>query len=127
MFFHSCGNVVDLIDDLVEIGVDVLNPVQVSAIGDTAELKARRGDRLTFWGGIGTQYVLPRGSVEDVKAEVRRRIHDLAPGGGYVVASAHNAQPDVPPENIVVIVIRVKSDTIEERSTTIIQNPFKEE
>jgi uroporphyrinogen decarboxylase len=101
VFFHSCGNVVDLIDDLIEIGVDVLNPVQVSAIGDTAELKARWGDQLAFWGGIDTQHVLPRGSIEDVEAEVRQRIHDLAPGGGYVVASVHNAQPDVPPENIV--------------------------
>jgi uroporphyrinogen decarboxylase len=100
IFFHSCGNVVDLIDDLVEVGVDIINPVQVSAMGDTAVLKARFGDRVTFWGAIDTQRVLPLGSAADVEREVRQRIHDLAPGGGYVVGPVHNIQPDVPPENI---------------------------
>ncbi|MFQ5341512.1 MAG: uroporphyrinogen decarboxylase family protein [Anaerolineae bacterium] len=99
-FYHSCGNVVDLIDDLIDIGVDALNPVQVSAMGDTAELKARFGDRITFWGGIDTQHALPHGSPEDVEAEVRQRIRDLAPGGGFVVAAVHTIQPDVSPENI---------------------------
>ncbi len=101
IFYHSCGNVTELIDDLAEIGVDILNPVQVSAVGDTATLKARFGNRIVFWGGIDTQRVLPYGSVEDVEAEVKRRIHDLGPGGGYVVAPVHNIQPDVPPENII--------------------------
>jgi uroporphyrinogen decarboxylase len=101
IFYHSCGNVTEFIDDLAEIGVDILNPVQVSAIGDTAALKARFGNKVVFWGGIDTQRVLPQGSAEDVEAEVRRRIRDLGPGGGYVVASVHNIQPDVPPENIV--------------------------
>ncbi len=64
-------------------------------------MKARFGDRIVFWGGIDTQRVLPDGSVEDVEAEVKRRIRDLAPGGGYVVASVHNMQPDIPPENII--------------------------
>jgi uroporphyrinogen decarboxylase len=103
IFFHSCGNVVDLIDDLLEVGVEILNPVQVSAMGDTAELKARFGDRLVFWGGIDTQYILPRGRVDEVKAEVRQRIRDLGPGGGYVVAAVHNIQPDVSPENIITL------------------------
>jgi uroporphyrinogen decarboxylase len=101
IFYHSCGNVTDLIDDLVEIGVDILNPVQVAAMGDTAELKARFGDKITFWGAIDTQRVLPLGTVEEVEAEVRQRIRDLGPGGGYVVGPVHNIQPDVPPENIV--------------------------
>ncbi len=101
LFYHSCGNVTQLIDDLVEIGVDILNPVQVSAMGDTAELKARFGDKVVFWGGIDTQHVLPHGSVAEVEAEVRRCIRDLAPGGGYVVAAVHNIQPDVPPQNII--------------------------
>lgn len=101
IFYHSCGNVVDLIDDLVDIGVDIINPVQVSALGDTAALKARFGDKVVFWGGIDTQHALPHGAIEDVQAEVRRRIRDLAPGGGYVVGAVHNIQPDVPPENIV--------------------------
>jgi uroporphyrinogen decarboxylase len=101
LFYHSCGNVVDLLDDLIEIGVDAINPVQVSAMGDTAALKARFGDRIAFWGGIDTQRALPFGTVADVEEEVRRRINDLAPGGGYVVAAVHNIQPDVSPANIV--------------------------
>lgn len=101
IFYHSCGNIAELIDDLAEIGVGIINPVQVAALGDTVKLKARFGEKVAFWGGIDTQEVLPRGSPEDVKAEVRRRIHDLAPRGGYVLAAVHNIQPDVPPQNIV--------------------------
>jgi uroporphyrinogen decarboxylase len=104
IFYHSCGNITDIIDDLAEIGVDAINPVQVSAMGDTAELKARFGHKISFWGGIDSQRVLPYGSVEEVEAEVRRRIRDLGPGGGYVVAGVHTIQPDVPPENIVAMV-----------------------
>lgn len=100
IFFHTDGNIIPLMDDLIEIGVEIINPVQVSALIETSELKARYGDKMVFWGAIDTQRVLPLGSVEDVRAEVRKRIHDLAPGGGYVLASVHNMQPDVPPENI---------------------------
>lgn len=84
-----------------EIGVDIINPVQVSAMGDTAALKARCGDRVIFWDAIDAQQVLPRGTVEEVEAEVQQLIRDLAPGGGYVGARVHNIQPDVAPENIV--------------------------
>ena len=103
VFFHSCGNIYRLLGDLVEVGVDLLNPVQVSAgeMGDTARLKREFGDRLSFCGGIDTQRVMPRGTPDDVRREVRRRIGDLAPGGGYVAAAVHCLQPDVPPENIV--------------------------
>ena len=103
IFFHSCGNVYTLLGDLADVGVDLLNPVQVSAgeMGDTARLKREFGDRLSFCGAIDTQRVLPLGTTDDVRAEVRRRIRDLAPGGGYIVASVHCIQPDVPPENIV--------------------------
>ena len=100
IFYHSCGNITGLIDDLAEIGVDIINPVQVSALGYTATLKARFGHKVAFWGGIDTQHVLPYGSVPEVEAEVRKRITDLGPGGGFVVAPVHNIQPDVPPENI---------------------------
>jgi uroporphyrinogen decarboxylase len=100
IFFHSCGNAVPVIDDLVEVGVDILNPVQVAAMGDMADVKARFGDRMVFWGGIDTQRVLPLGSPEDVEAEVKQRIRELGPGGGFVVAAVHAIQPDVPPENI---------------------------
>jgi uroporphyrinogen decarboxylase len=101
LFYHSCGNLTALIDDLAEIGVDALNPVQVSALGDTAALKARFGGKISFWGGVDTQRVLPNGTPEEVEEEVRLRIRTLGPGGGLVVASVHNIQPDVPTANIV--------------------------
>jgi uroporphyrinogen decarboxylase len=101
VLYHCCGAVKSLIPDFIEIGVDALNPVQVSSTGmDTAELKARFGGQIGFWGAIDTSRVLPGGSPADVRAEVQRRIKDLGPGGGYVVASVHNIQEDVPPENI---------------------------
>jgi uroporphyrinogen decarboxylase len=102
ILYHSCGSVVTLIEDFIELGVDALNPVQVSAAGmDTAVLKRQFGDRIAFWGGgVDTQRVLPQGSPDGVRREVRRRIRDLAPGGGYVFASVHNIQREVPPENI---------------------------
>lgn len=106
IFFHTCGSVVDLLPDLIETGIDILNPVQVNAAGmdDTAELKRSFGDAVTFWGGIDTQQVLPGGSPQQVRDEVRRRIDDLAPGGGYVLNSVHNIQADVPPENVLAMV-----------------------
>jgi len=101
--YHSCGAIRELIPDLIEIGVEVLNPVQVSARGmNTAELKQEFGQDLVFWGGgCDTQHVLPRGTPEEVRREVRRRIGDLAPGGGFVFTAVHNIQPDVPPQNII--------------------------
>jgi len=102
VLLHSCGSVRKLIPDLIETGIDALNPVQVTAAGmDSAELKREFGKDLCFWGGgVDTQHVLPRGTVDEVKDEVKRRIDDLAPGGGFVFAAVHNIQPDVPPENI---------------------------
>jgi uroporphyrinogen decarboxylase len=101
LWFHSCGSVYYAVPDLIELGVEILNPVQVQAVAmDTARLKRKFGKNLTFWGGIDTQQVLPFGTAEDVKAEVRRRISDLAPGGGYILASVHNIEADVPGENI---------------------------
>jgi uroporphyrinogen decarboxylase len=101
LFLHCCGSIHPLISDLIELGVDILNPVQVSAKNmDTQRLKSEFGDRITFWGGIDTQHVLPFGSPEDVKNEVKKRIADLAPGGGYVLTAVHNIQAAVKPENI---------------------------
>jgi uroporphyrinogen decarboxylase len=102
VFFHTCGAVRELIPDLIEIGVDALNPVQVSAAGmETASLKRDFGRDLVFWGGgVDTQRVLGVGTPIEVSAEVRRRIGDLAPGGGFVFAAVHNVQPNVPPENV---------------------------
>jgi uroporphyrinogen decarboxylase len=101
ILYHTCGSVIHLIPDLIEIGVDALNPVQVSAKGmDTKKLKQEFGRDISFWGAIDTQRVLPFGTNEEVAAEVRRRIDDLGPGGGYVLCAVHNIQPDVSPENI---------------------------
>ncbi len=103
LFYHSCGATFDLIPHLIDIGFDILNPVQVSARGmDTRRLKATFGKDITFWGGgVDTQHVLPFGTPDEVRDEVRRRIDDLAPGGGFVFAAVHNIQAFVPPENIV--------------------------
>lgn len=105
VFFHSCGNIYPLIGDLIDVGVDILNPVQVSAkdMGNTARLKREFGDKLSFCGAIDTQWVLPHGTPADVRQEVRRRIKDLGPGGGYICASVHCMQPDVPPENVIAL------------------------
>ena len=103
IFYHSCGAIDEFIPDLIEIGVEIINPVQVSARGmDTAVLKKKYGRNLSFWGGgCDTQNILSRGSPQDVTQEVRRRIADLAPGGGFVFNPVHNIQPGVPVENIV--------------------------
>ena len=101
VLFHTCGSVIDIMDDLVEIGVDILNPVQVSAGGmDPSVLKKKWGDRLSFWGAIDTQHVLPYGGIADVQAEVERRIEQFGRGGGFVLGAVHNIQPDVPVENV---------------------------
>jgi uroporphyrinogen decarboxylase len=93
--------VVHLIPDLIEIGVDVLNPIQVSAARmDTKALKREFGKDICFWGAIDTQRVLPFGTPAEVEAEVKRRIEELGPGGGYVLCAVHNIQADVSPENI---------------------------
>ncbi|HID87918.1 MAG TPA: methyltransferase [Anaerolineae bacterium] len=103
VFLHSCGDIFDFIPDLIEAGVDILNPVQTSARGmDPVALKREFGHRITFWGGgCDTQRVLPRGTPEEVREDVRERLRVFAPGGGYVFAAVHNIQPDVPPENLV--------------------------
>jgi len=104
VFFHSCGSVRKVIPDFIDVGVDILNPVQVNAVGmDSAELKREFGKDITFWGGgVDTQGVFGSGDVDvqGVKDDVKRRIEDLAPGGGFVFATVHNIQANVPPENI---------------------------
>lgn len=102
LFYHSCGATFDLVPDLIDLGFDILNPVQVSARGmDTRRLKQEYGRDIVFWGGIDTQHVMPFGNPQEVVDEVKRRIDDLAPGGGFVFATVHNIQAFVPPENIV--------------------------
>lgn len=111
VFFHTDGDVFDLLDDLVEIGVDVLNPVQASAGGmaDFAGLKRRYGSNLVFCGGMDTHRVLPHGSEADVRAEVRRVIELLGPGGGFMLGAVHTVMDDVPPENVLAMVDAVET------------------
>lgn len=101
IFYHTCGSMLPFADMLYEEGVNILNPVQVSAKDmGSARLKKELGSRFSFWGGgVDTQHVLPRGTPAQVKDEVRRRIDDLAPGGGFIFSTVHNVQSDVPPEN----------------------------
>jgi uroporphyrinogen decarboxylase len=103
LFFHSCGNVRPLLPDFIEIGVDILNPIHITATGmEPRALKRDFGDAIVFWGGgVDTQDVLPHGTPQQVKDNVRRNIDALAPGGGYVFCTVHNIQADVPPQNIV--------------------------
>ena len=102
LLMHSDGSIIPFLGDLIDIGVDAINPVQVSTegMGDTAWLKREFGQHITFWGAIDTHHVLPFGTPTQVREEVRRRIDDLAPGGGYVLASVHNMTAEVPPENV---------------------------
>jgi uroporphyrinogen decarboxylase len=106
LFFHSCGNVRPILPDLIDIGVDILNPVHVTATGmEPAALKRDFGTDVSFWGGgVETQSVLPNGTPQDVRDNVRRNVDALAPGGGYVFNTVHNIQADVPPENIVAMI-----------------------
>jgi uroporphyrinogen decarboxylase len=103
LFFHSCGNVRPLLPDFIEIGVDILNPVHVRAVGmDPVELKRDFGKDIVFWGGgIDTQDALPHGTPQEVADDVRRNVEALAPGGGFVFNTVHNIQADVPPANVV--------------------------
>ncbi|HEY6057630.1 MAG TPA: uroporphyrinogen decarboxylase family protein [Candidatus Limnocylindrales bacterium] len=105
VFFHSCGAIRELIPDLIELGVDAINPVQVAATGmQSAALKRDFGRDLTFWGGaVDTQGVLATGGPAEVRAEVRRRVADLSTGGGFVFAAVHNIQADVPADNVIAL------------------------
>ncbi|HSR31724.1 MAG TPA: uroporphyrinogen decarboxylase family protein [Anaerolineae bacterium] len=103
VFFHSCGAIRPLLGDLIDAGIDILNPVQISAAGmDLRELKAEFGCDLVFWGGgVDTQGVLGSGTPEQIREDVRRNIEALAPGGGFVFAAVHDIQANVPPRNVI--------------------------
>lgn len=100
--FHSCGNVRPIIPDFIEMGVDILNPIHITAKGmDPIQLKKDFGQDITFWGGgIETQNVLPFSTTEKIKDHVKKNIDALAPGGGFVFNTVHNIQNEVPPQNI---------------------------
>jgi hypothetical protein len=101
-FYHTCGAVYSLLDDFIEMGIDIVNPVQCSAVGmDPQKLKAEYGDKLVFWGaGVDTQHTLPFGTKEDVRKEVLKRLEIFSPDGGFVFAAIHNIVAKVPVENL---------------------------
>jgi hypothetical protein len=101
-FLHTCGSVVNLLEDFIAAGFDILNPVQTSAAGmEPVGLKERYGDRIVFWGGgVDTQHTLPFGTVDEVRAEVAERIRTFGRGGGFVFNTIHNVQAAVPVENV---------------------------
>ena len=101
-FIHSCGSVEPLIGEFIEAGFDILNPVQTTAANmDPGELKARYGEKITFWGGgVDTQGTLPFGRPEEVRRQVAERIRVLSPGGGFVFNTVHNVQPRIPVGNV---------------------------
>lgn len=107
--YHSCGSIRPIITDMIEIGLDVLNPIQPKALDmDPADLKKTYGKEIAFFGGIDIQDVLPNGTPEDVRAEVKNKIRAAGEGGGYLLAPAHNIQPDTPLENIFTLFEAVK-------------------
>jgi uroporphyrinogen decarboxylase len=102
VLYHSCGAVEPMVEHLIDVGVDALNPVQVSANNmDPEMLKEKYQGRISFWGGINTQRLLPLGTPDEVRSEVRRMIELMGRGGGYVLNSVHNIQGDVPAANII--------------------------
>ena len=110
VLFHTDGDVFPLIDDFIEMGVDILNPIQTSAgrMSELGELKKRFGKNIVFCGGIDTHRVLPYGTPDEVRQEVKRVIEALGPGGGYLLASVHTIMNDVPPENVLAMVDAVE-------------------
>ncbi len=110
VFFHTDGDVEPLINDFIEMGVDILNPIQTSAgkMADLVALKENYGDKITFCGAVDTHRVLPHGTPDEVRAEVRRVIQALAPGGGFMLGAVHTIMNDVPAENVLAMVDAVE-------------------
>ena len=96
--YHSDGNVYPIIPEIIEIGIDVLNPIQPASM-DPAQVKAEFGDKLCFWGSIDEQHTLPFGSPADVEAEVTKRLQTIGKDGGLILAPTHHVQLDTPLEN----------------------------
>jgi len=103
IFYHSCGFITPFIDQLIETGIDILNPIQPECM-DFNEIYDRYGDRLSFWGTIGTQKLLPFGSKEEVKRVARQRLERCGTRGGIVLGPTHMVEPEVPWENIMAII-----------------------
>ncbi|MCL5070435.1 MAG: hypothetical protein M1308_06010 [Actinobacteria bacterium] len=108
LFYHSCGNISPILGDLIEAGIDIINPVQVSAQDMAPErLKKEFGNKVTFWGAVDTHDLLNRAEPEEVIIETKKLISILGQDGGYVVAANHNIQPDVKPQNILAMISAV--------------------
>mgnify|MGYP000937371718 CR=1 FL=1 len=105
IFLHSCGSIYSLLPDLIEIGVDIINPVQYQAADmDPVGLKREFGQHLTFWGGgCDTQHILSHGTIEEIKQETERMVSILAPGGGFVFTQVHNILREVDPERVIAL------------------------
>ncbi len=97
---HSCGDVKELFPDLIELGVDIFNPFQPEVM-DVGEMKSTYGDRITFYGGLSIQRVLPYGTPDEVRAEVKRLFEVVGKGGGYILSPSHSVPGDAPVENLV--------------------------
>ena len=110
VLFHSDGDVEPLIGDFIEIGVDILNPIQTSAgkMSDLRSLKKHYGNNIVFCGGIDSHRILPHGTVAEVREEVRRVIQALGPGGGCMIGAVHTVMNDVPPQNVLAMVDAVE-------------------
>ncbi|MBT3275484.1 MAG: hypothetical protein HN368_20175, partial [Spirochaetales bacterium] len=101
---HCCGSVFDIMDDIIDIGLDVLESVQPEAAHmNPYELKKRWGDKITFWGGLGTQHTIPFGSPKEIVEEIRKLRSEMSKGGGYILAPAKPLRPEVSTENAVAV------------------------
>jgi uroporphyrinogen decarboxylase len=108
VMYHCDGAIAPILPDLIEIGLDVFNPVQPGVPGhEPSELKAQFGSELSFWGAIDQQQLLPNGTPAQIEADVKAKIEALGPGGGYMVAPAHILQRDTPVENVEALIAAV--------------------
>jgi uroporphyrinogen decarboxylase len=99
---HTCGSVFAYLDDFMDIGIDVLNPMQSNAKDmDPLRIKEKTAGKMALWGGIDTHEVLPKGDNQAVRAEVRKKISIYGKGGGYMLSADHNILVDVPPQNLI--------------------------
>jgi uroporphyrinogen decarboxylase len=113
VFFHTDGDVFPLLEDFIEIGVDILNPVQpVGEMGDFSRLNERYGSEMVFCGGVDTAHVLRSASPDEVRAETRRVIEALGKGSGYLLSSVHTITHNVPPENVLAMVDEAVNTTL---------------
>ena len=105
---HSCGDVREVFEDLIEIGLNVFNPFQPEVM-DVNEMKKKYGSRLCFYGGLSTQKILPYGTPDDVRKETRRLMKEIGEGGGYILSPAHDIPKDVPAKNIAALIETVQN------------------